>query len=143
MQRACDQFLAGTRLAGDHHREVGLHQAREHAVDFLHCRRAPDQRDCVEILRLDWDARALFGLGERAADNRDQLLEIERFGQILVGAALRCPDRGHEGVLRAHDDDRQFRPQLLDARQQIERVLVRHHHIANDQVAVALAHPAP
>ena len=45
VQRARDQFLAGAGFAGDHHRQVGLHQAREHAVDVLHRRRAADQRD--------------------------------------------------------------------------------------------------
>src|SRR5262249_27108502 len=49
----------------------------------------------------------------------------------------------HERVLRAHDDDRQIGPDLLDARQKIEGVLVRHHHVGDDEVTVALAHPSP
>src|SRR6185437_3097752 len=32
---------------------------------------------------------------------------------------------------------------LLDAWQEVERVLVRHHHVGDDEIAVALAHPAP
>ena len=31
-----------------------------------------------------------------------------------------------------------FGPQLLDARQQVEGVLVRHHHVGDDEVALAL-----
>ena len=84
-----------------------------------------------------------FGSDKRAADDGDQFLEIERLGQIFVGAALGSADRGHESVLRAHDDDRQIRPRLLDAQQQIEGVFVRQHHVADDQIAVALADPAP
>ena len=78
VQRARNQFLARARLAGDHYREVGLHQAGEHAVDLLHRRRAADQRNRVEVLRLDGNARALLWLGERAADDGDQFLEVER-----------------------------------------------------------------
>ena len=44
VQRARDQFLAGARFAGDHHREVGLHQPRERAENVLHRRRAADER---------------------------------------------------------------------------------------------------
>ena len=88
-------------------------------------------------------ARALLRLGQRAADDGDQLLQIERLRQVFVGAALGGADRGHERVLRAHDDDRQIGPQLLDPRQQIEGVLVRHHHVGDDEIAVALADPAP
>ena len=143
VQRARDQFLAGAGLAGDHHGQIGLHQPRQHAVDFLHRRRAADQRDGAEILDLRRLARALLRLGQRAPDDRDQLLQVERLRQIFVGAALGGADRRHERVLRAHHDDRQIGPQLLDARQQVERVLVRHHHVGDDQIAVALAHPAP
>jgi hypothetical protein len=87
--------------------------------------------------------RPFFRLGQRAADDRGQLLEIERLRQIFVRAALGRADRGHERVLGAHNDDRQIRPRLLDAQQQIERVFVRQHDIADDEVAVTLADPAP
>ena len=143
MQRARHQFLAGAGLARDHDREIGLHQARQDAIDFLHCRRTADQRDGVELLVLCRRCRALLRLRHGAADDGDQFLEVERLGQILVSAALRCADRGHERVLRAHHHDRQVRPQLLDARQQIEGVFVRHHHVGDDEIAVALTDPAP
>ena len=143
VQRARHQFLAGAGLAGDHHREVGLHQPRQHAVDFLHRRRAADQRDRIEFGFVVVACHPLLRLRQRAADDGDQLLQVERLWQIFVGAALGGADRGHEGVLRAHDDDRQVRPHLLDPRQQVEGVLVRHHHVGDDEIALALADPAP
>ena len=143
VQRARDQFLAGAGLAGDHHGEVGLHQARQHPVDFLHRRRAADQRNRIELGFVGVVGDPLLRLRQRAADDGDQFLEVERLRQILVGAAFGRADRGHEGVLRAHDDDGQIRPHLLDPRQQIERVLVGHHHVGDDQIALALADPAP
>ena len=36
-----------------------------------------------------------------------------------------------------------FGPHLLDPRQQVERVFVRHHHVGDDEIALALADPAP
>ena len=143
VQRARHQLLAGAGLAGDHHREIGLHQPRQHPVDFLHRRRAADQRDRVELGLVGVIGRPLLRLRQRAADDGDQLLEVERLGQIFIGAAFGGADRRHEGVLRAHHDDRQIRPHLLDPRQQIERVLVGHHHVGDDQIALALADPAP
>ena len=142
VQRAGHQFLAGAGLAVDHHGEVGLHQARERAIDFLHRRRAPDERHALDLLGRAGVA-VLARLGHRAADDADQLLEVEGLRQIVIGAALRRADRGHEGVLRAHDDDRQLGPQFLDAGQQFEGVFVRHHHVGDDEIALARLHPAP
>ena len=88
-----------------------------------------------------WALRAR--LGERAPDHGDELVQIEGLRQIFVGAAFGRRDRGHEGVLRAHDDDRQIGPQLLDARDEIEGVLVGHEHVGDDEIAVALTDPAP
>ena len=88
VQRARHQFLAGAGFAGDHHRQIGLHQPRQHAVDFLHRRRAADERNIVELFA-SWRRRPfLFRLRQRAADDGDELLEVERLGQIFVGAAF-------------------------------------------------------
>ena len=54
---------------------------------------------------------ALLGLRQRAADDRGQFLEVEGLRQIFIGAAFGRADRRHEGVLRAHHDDRQIGPQ--------------------------------
>ena len=143
VQRARDQFLAGARLAGNHHRQVGLHQPRQRAENVLHRRRAADQRHQLGRRRFRADFARAFRLREGAADDRHQLLQVERLGQVFVGPALGRLDRGHEGVLRAHDDDRQIRPHALDARQQLERVVVGHHHVGDDEIALAGGDPAP
>ncbi|MGY3344827.1 hypothetical protein ACVWYK_003596 [Bradyrhizobium sp. USDA 4470] len=143
MQRARHQFLTGAGLARDHHGEVGLHQACEHAVDFLHRGRAADQRDRLHLAVLVGRCDPLLGLRQRAADDRDQLLQVEGLRQVFIGAALGGADRRHEGVLRTHDDDGQVRPHLLDPRQQVEGVFVRHHHVGDDEIALPLADPAP
>ena len=138
-----DQLLAGAGFPRDHHGEIGLHQPGEHAVDFLHRGRAADQRDRVELFGFLDRTRPLLGLRQRSPHDADELLEIERLRQIFISAALGRPHRGHERVLRAHDDDGKLRAQLLDARQKIERVLVGHHDVGDDEIAVTLADPAP
>ncbi len=143
VQRARDQLLAGAGFARNHDSEIGLHQPRQHAIDFLHRRRTSDQRNRFEILDLGGLAGALLRLRQSAADDGDQLLKVERLGQVFVGAVLRGPDCRHERVLRAHDQDRKIGARLFDARQQIERAFVRQQHVGDDQIAVALADPAP
>ena len=86
---------------------------------------------------------AFLRIRECASDDADQLLEIERFGKILVRPFLRSAHGGNEGILRAHDDDGEIRPHFLYARQQIESILVRHHDVGNHEIAFALTDPAP
>src|SRR5262245_27988290 len=143
VKRPRDQLFAGPGLARDHHREIGLHQAGEYPVDFLHRGRAADQRNGLEVIRLYRRARALVRLRQRPADDPDEFLEIERLRKIFVGAPLGRAHRGHERVLGAHDDHRKLRPQLLDARQEVESVLVGHHDVGDDEVALPLTDPAP
>ena len=110
VQRARDQLLAGAGLAGDHHRQVGLHQPREQRKMSCIAGERPTSGMFSSAASSSDASPPALRLGERAPDDRDQFLEIERLGQIFVGAALGRLDRGHEGVLRAHDDDRQIGP---------------------------------
>ena len=107
MQRARDKLLAGAGFASDHDREIGLHQARQSTVDFLHGGGAPHEMHPLQ-LRIGRGADAI--LAHRAQDDRNQLPQVERLRQIIIGAALGRLDRGYEGILRAHDDDRQIGP---------------------------------
>jgi hypothetical protein len=78
------------------------------------------------------------GLGQRAADDADDLAEVEGLWEVLERALLGGRERRHQRVLRAHDDDGQVWPQLLDAGYQVEGVLVGHHHVGDDDIALAL-----
>ncbi len=143
MQRARHQLLAGAGLARDHHGEIGLHEARKGAIDLLHRGRATDERHALDFLDGGLARRPRLRLAQRATDDRNEILQVERFREVIVSAALGRLDRGHERVLRAHHDDRQIRPQLLDARQKFESVFVGHHHVGDDKVAFARLHPPP
>src|SRR5262245_30094739 len=142
VQRAGDEFLAGAGFARDHDGEIGLREPGNHAVDLLHRRTAADQRQAFGRLGGE-SLRFALRLGERAPDDGNKLVKVEGLRQILIGTALGRRDRGHEGILRAHDDDRQIGPHLLDAGDEVEGVLVGHEHVGDDEIALALIDPAP
>ena len=142
VKRAGHKFLAGAALAGDHQRQIRLHETGEHAVDFLHGGRATDQWHAVLLVILQL-RRLLLRLGERPLDDGEQFGEVEGLRQIVVSTLFGCLDGRHERVLRAHDKNRKLRPCLLDAWQQVEGVLIRHDHVGDDDITLAARHPAP
>ncbi len=94
-------------------------------------------------LAFGFGAAGFLRLGQGTLDRADQVGEIERLRQVIEGPALGGPDRRHQRVLRTHHDDRQIWPAFADAWDEIQRVLVGHHHIGDDDVAFAVAHPLP
>ena len=50
VQGARNQFLTGSAFTGDHHGQIGIHQARQGTIDFLHGCRTPDQRKAIIAL---------------------------------------------------------------------------------------------
>jgi len=95
VQRPGDQLLPGTAFAGDHDGQIGPHQPGDRTIDLLHRRRPADQRQAAHRARPNWAPGALRRRAERALDHGHQLAQIERFRQILEGAALGRLDRGH------------------------------------------------
>ena len=143
VQGARDQLLSRPGLARNRHRKVHADQPGDDPVDFLHRRRAADQGQAVGLVLVPLDGL----LGERGAqgprDNSDQLRDVERLGQIFECAPLRRRDGGLQGRSGAHHDDAQFRPSPANPGHKVEAVLVRHHHVGYDQVALAVLHPVP
>ena len=88
-------------------------------------------------------SRRRFGSASARPTIADQFAQIEGLGQIFVSAALGGFDRRDEGILRAHDDDRQIRPHPLDARQEVKSVIVRHDDVGDDEIPLARRDPSP
>ncbi len=147
VQRPRHQFLARAGLAIDHDRQIRAHEARQHAVDLLHRGRAADERKllfllCLAALRITDRILSMAGRQGTIYDAQ-QLRQVERLGKVFEGAALGRLDGGQQGRLRRHDDDPQLRPDAADPRDQVEPVLVRHHHVGDHQIAIAVLHPLP
>ncbi len=144
VQRLGHQLLAGAGFAGDQHGEVGAGEPGDDPVDLLHRRRPADDRQLLLVQRLPRVAHRLAAPAlERALHGSDQAGDVERLRQILEGAALGRPDRGQQRVVGAHHDDRQVGAELLDARQEVEAVLVGQAHVGDHDIALAVDDPAP
>ncbi len=140
--RATTRLLARAALAHDRHGEVALRQPRDDAVYLLHRGRAAYDRQSVFALLADGRALAVRHR-ERALHDGDQLLHVEGLGQVVECAALRRGDGGEDGVLRAHDHDGEIGANVLDARDEVEAVLVGQHDVGDDKLALAARHRAP
>jgi hypothetical protein len=115
VQSAGRQLLARADLPGDQDIERGVHQAGERPVHLLHRRRATDQGQAFVALGLGLGA-GLGGMGrasQGAPGDRDHVVQIEGLGHIVEGADLGGVHGRQQGVLRAHDDGGQLRPQFF------------------------------
>ena len=86
--------------------------------------------------------RNLPGCSNAPTNHRNQIVEVEWLRQIFERAA-RSLHGGEQSALRAHHDYPQLRPDLADARDQIQSVLVGHHHVGDDDVALSVRNPSP
>ena len=106
---ARDQLLAGARLAGDQHGGHGLGDALHDGEDLLHPRALADDVGEGEALlqraaQMDVLVFELLPLDGIADDDLD-LVDVERLGDVVEGAALeRFHGRLGGGVGGDHDD---------------------------------------
>ena len=134
MQRVGHQLLAGTRLAIDQHGDVGMAEATDGAKRLLHRRRlADDLRGVVAVSRL---LLVLLFLGVLigALDQRHGVVDVERLGQVLEGAALVGSHRAIQVGVRGHDDHRQARVLLADLREHVQAAEAGHADVGDDHI---------
>ena len=114
MDGARHHLLAGSGLAGDQHRALGLRDELRALNHFLHRAAAADDAVLVEfraafadqVLTLRSEALML----ERMADQRQQLFDLERLLQVIERAQLHRLDGAlHRRVRRHHQHLRPLR----------------------------------
>ena len=132
VQRPCDQFLAGARLAGDQHRRSRTRQSADRAEHLLHRGRFAEQVRGATVADRH-RIRAPYAL-RRTTHQIDDLVDIERLGQILERTAFVGGDRIVEVSVRGHDDDRQLWARTVDAPQQFETGLSRHADVGDQHI---------
>ncbi len=80
-------------------------------------------------------------LGERAAQDRaqagEQLLELERLRQVVVGAGVEPLDPVADGVARGQHQDRDAVAAAAQPPGDVEAVEAGHHHVENERVGGA------
>jgi hypothetical protein len=62
----------------------------------------------------------------RSLDQLDRLIDIEGFGQVLEGAALKCGNRAFQIGIGGHDDDRHRREAVLTSCSKLQPGLAGH-----------------
>ena len=130
----CDQLLAGPGFAVDQHGDVGVGQPANGAEHLLHRRRLADDLGRARLGGGGGQALLFLGMLEGALDQRHGLVDVERLGQVLEGAALVAGYRAVQVGVRGHDDHRQARVQLADACQQVEAAGPGHADVGDDHV---------
>ena len=132
MQGLRDQFLAGARFAIDEYGGVGLRETADGAKHFLHSGCVAEDVRCIgQFLATRGFALALR---QRTAYQLDRMIHIERFGQVLEGAALKRGHRTFQIGVRGHDDDRQGGMLLAQGLQQVQTGTARHADVADDHL---------
>ena len=135
-----DQLLPRARLALDEDGRIGGRGAADHLVDLLHRGGLADDQ-LVALLELATEplevARQTAEL-HGAADEDLDLVEVERLGQVVIGAALGGLDGIGHRVLRGHDDEERVDMVLACARQHLEAREVRHADVDQRHVVRAL-----
>ncbi len=138
MQRVGDQLLAGAALADDEHRRLGRRHQAHLLEEHLHLRRAADDalepETLVELLvELD-DLLLELALLELREDALAELVEVDRLGQVVVGADPHRLDGGLDRAEAGDQDDREVEPALADLVQEAEAVEPRHAQVADREL---------
>ncbi|MDR8732335.1 hypothetical protein FEQ05_05728 [Burkholderia pseudomultivorans] len=133
MQRPCDEFLAGARLAGDQHGRGRMRQAADRAEHVLHRGRLAEHLGCLGHAVVLRRAAAQAFL-HRAANQLDGLVDVERLREIFERAALERRDGAVEIGERRHDDDGQARQAFVHRLQQLEAGTARHPDVGHEHL---------
>ena len=133
VQRPRDELLAGARFAGDQHGRGRMRQAADRAEHVLHRGRLAEHLGRLgDALVLRRAAAQAFL--DRAANQLDRLVDVERLREIFERAALERRDGTVEIGERRHDDDGQARQPLVHRLQQLEARAARHPDVGHEHL---------
>ena len=139
MQRLGHQLLAGARLAGDEDRRVRAGDLADELEDLEHRPGGSDDALALggALAQLEPQRahlRAEVGVVEDAAQGGQQVVDLERLGDVVVRAVLHGLDGGGAAAEGGHDDDLELvvlALQLLEDRQAVPigQLDVHHHQV--------------
>mmetsp|Transcript_27838 Transcript_27838/g.51940 ORF Transcript_27838/g.51940 Transcript_27838/m.51940 type:complete len:420 (-) Transcript_27838:1989-3248(-) len=137
-----NQRFARPAFPPDQHRQVGVHHPRNNAVERLHDGRPPDQRQLIGAF-IFGSARGAVGLHlQRFGGALHQVRQVKGLGQIVIGLGLGRLNGRHDRILGRNNNDRQSGPVLRNLWQHLQPIAIRHHHVRDHHVALALTDPA-
>ncbi|ABA47527.1 hypothetical protein BURPS1710b_2767 [Burkholderia pseudomallei 1710b] len=133
VQRARDELLAGARFARDQHRRGRMRQPADRAEHVLHRGRLAEHLGRLGELVVVGHAAAQ-ALFDRAPDQLDRLVDVERLREIFERAALKRRHRAVQIRERRHDDDGQPRQPVVHRLQQLEPRAARHPDVGHEHL---------
>ena len=151
VHRTGHQLLAGPRFAQDEHRRHAGGHLFDAVTDLFHAGRAAD--DASQRLHAarwrrcgpQWRARRVHLCGrwmalalQCGAHGGPQLLEIDRFGQVVEGAALECFDRVLGRAVGGDDDRFLAALACVQFAQQLQAQAIGQPHVGDQQVEALL-----
>ena len=138
VNRPRHELLAGAALSGDHYRRGAVRDLSDRVEDLDHPGALAD--DVLEaMLGLQLLAKVLI-LGaevlalEGVLDDQVDFVELERLGDVVVGAELHRLHRGLGRGHRGHHDHRGVGRLFLSRAQDLEPVDLRHAKVGDDRV---------
>ena len=145
VDRAGDELLAGAGLAEDQDRALGFGHQLGAPDHLFHRPAAADDAVVVELLVALAEQVAVLGaqplMVERAPDDHQQLVDLERLLQVVERAELHRLDRALDGRVRRHHQNLRplaFRRRADVLADQIEAAHLRHHVVDDEDVEAAL-----
>ena len=139
MQKPADGLHRGAPLLEGH--IVGVEELGDQAERAQRMPQIVDQHGHV-VAALGLELAAQAERFERGSHPREQLARVDRLGQVRVGAA---PQARLDGVRLAlgrgqHDHRRTAAASLAQALEHLAAVHLRHRHVEQDQLRLALLH---
>ena len=136
MDHLRDELLAGARFAGNQHRRARGRRLLDDRIDLPHLGAVADERSERAVLaqlpaqRLHF-AHRLEPLDDLVEEDLETL-DVDRLGEIVVGAFLHRLDGGLHCALRGEQQRGDVGALGLQRAQQREPVHSRHHDVADD-----------
>ena len=131
------RFLARAGLADDQYVGVRGRHLTDHLVDVLHLGRVADDAlgKCLGLLLAAHQLLCELLSLEVAPDGEQHPIDVERLGDVVVGAEVHRLDRGARGAVGGHQDDVADVDVLGgQALQDLNAVLVGHAQVDQEQV---------
>jgi hypothetical protein len=148
VDRFGDEFFTATAFALDQDRRLVIDNLSDDFVNPLHARAGADDIDAgfealfhffLELAEITGELAAIHG----AFDQDQNLVEIERLGDVIEGAAFHRADGIAHGALRGHNNHRRVDAFVFALLEHSQSINVRQFYVQKRDIEIAVAKRLP